>query len=369
MGVLRAGLGAFSDPRSRGCGELKSPSPDPCPSTAASIAVHDLSAGSDILDRIGGLARGALADYDGGADASIELLNVSENATFSVRGLAAGPAVLRVHRLGYHDLAAIESELAWMSALRTESVVRTPAVIPTRDGRRVVSIKDQTTGAARHGVMFEFLPGAEPEANDADRFEQLGRLAARMHGHTRSWSRPSGFTRFRWDIDAAFGRSARWGRWQDGVGVGRAEQVVLERLERTLRGRLESFGTGVDRFGLVHADTRLANLLVDEDQVSVIDFDDCGFSWYLYDLGTSVSFFEHEPYVPELLDRWLTGYRLETELPPPDEEEVWTFVLFRRLLLVAWIGTHRAADMARRLGAGYTEQSCELAERYLGRFA
>jgi Ser/Thr protein kinase RdoA (MazF antagonist) len=82
-----------------------------------------------------------------------------------------------------------------------------------------------------------------------------------------------------------------------------------------------------------------------------------------------VSFFEHEPHVPELIDAWLTGYRRLLRLPAVDEAEIWTFVLYRRLLLVAWMGSHRTVDVARRLGAGYTAGTCELAESYMSRFA
>ena len=142
---------------------------------------------------------------------------------------------------------------------------------------------------------------------------------------------------------------------------------MLGRLDAALRARLAAFGTGPDRYGLIHADTRLANLLVDDGRVSVIDFDDSGFSWYLYDAGTSVSFFEHEPQVPELMDAWLTGYRRVAALPAADEAEIWTFILFRRLLLVAWIGSHSGVDVAQELGAGYTRDSCDLAESYLSR--
>jgi Ser/Thr protein kinase RdoA (MazF antagonist) len=328
-------------------------------------SAHDLSAEGDVLERIAALARQALAAYDPHPDARLELLHVSENATFSAFGPDLGPAILRVHRLAYHDVDAIESELTWMCALRTDGVARTPAVLPARDGRRVVTVTDPMTGGPRHCVMFERLAGTEPGEGDVDRFEQLGALTARMHRHSRAWTRPPGFTRFRWDTEAAFGSSPRWGRWQDGVGVGPSERGVLGRLARTLQARLAAFGSGSERFGLVHADTRLANLLVDGDDISIIDFDDCGFSWHLYDLGTAFSFFEHEPQVPELVDRWLRGYRSELDLPSADEKEIWTFILLRRLLLVAWIGTHGAADIARQLGAGYTEQSCHLAERYL----
>jgi Ser/Thr protein kinase RdoA (MazF antagonist) len=134
-----------------------------------------------------------------------------------------------------------------------------------------------------------------------------------------------------------------------------------------LRARLAAFGTGPARYGLVHADTRLANLLVHDGSVSVIDFDDSGFSWYLYDLGTSVSFFEHSPEVPALVDSWLDGYRRAGELSAQDQAEIWTFIMFRRLLLVAWIGSHQGVDIAAELGAGYTRGSCDLAESYLSR--
>ena len=328
---------------------------------------HDLSVGGDVLDRVTRCATRALPEYGCHPAASVSLMNVSENATYLIDDPAAGPSVLRVHRLGYHSRDEIASELAWMDALRAEAGVRTPRVLPAPDGRRIVTVVDEASGDERNCVRFEFLPGTEPADDSLPHFTELGEITARMHRHARQWQRPAGFTRFRWDYDTAFGAHARWGRWQDGIGVGPAEREVLGRLDGVLQARLAAFGTGAARYGLVHADTRLANLLVDGDAVSVIDFDDSGFSWYLYDVGTSVSFFEHQPHVPELVAAWLSGYRRVLDLPAEDEAEIWTFILFRRLLLVAWIGSHQAVDIAQELGAGYTAGSCDLAEAYLSR--
>jgi Ser/Thr protein kinase RdoA (MazF antagonist) len=332
------------------------------------MELHDLSVGGDVLERVTRCAHRALAAYGCHPATAVRLLNVSENATYLVEDPEAGLSVLRVHRLGYHTEAEITSELAWMDALRSEAGVRTPRVLAAADGGRVVTVTDEAIGEQRSCVRFEFLPGAEPADDSAEHFAELGEITARMHRHAREWVRPPGFTRFHWGYDAAFGGLARWGRWQDGIGVGPAEREVLGRLDATLHGRLAAFGTGPGRYGLIHADTRLANLIVDDGgRVSVIDFDDCGFSWYLYDVGTSVSFFEHEPQVPALIDAWLTGYRRVLDLPAPDEAEIWTFILFRRLLLVAWIGSHKAVEIAQQLGAGYTRDSCDLAEKYLSR--
>ena len=73
-------------------------------------------------------------------------------------------------------------------------------------------------------------------------------------------------------------------------------------------GGLGSFGTGPERFGLIHADMRLANLIVGKGRIWLIDFDDCGFGWFLYDFATALSFIEDHPQVPKLKEAWIEGY-------------------------------------------------------------
>ncbi len=313
-------------------------------------------------------ARDALRRYGIAPDADVVLLNVSENATFRVDD-EHGRSVLRVHRLGYHSLEAIRSELAWVAALRDDDVVSTPAVLPTLDGSLVAHAADGD-GRQRHVVRFAWVDGHEPHGERlVDDFRTLGAVTARLHAHARGWSRPAGFTRFTWDEETSLGAFGHWGRWQDGLGVGPAEREVLGRCADRVRLRLKEFGAGPDQFGLVHADMRLANLLVSPDRpgVTVIDFDDCGFGWYLYDLGASLSFIEHDPAVPELTAAWVEGYRSVSPLSAAEEAELATFVMLRRLLLVAWIGSHADTATAQEMGAQFTTVSCDLAERFLSR--
>jgi len=318
-----------------------------------------------ILRQYDPYARAALAPFGFSPLARLALLSLSENAAYRVDDPEAGrTAVLRVHRTGYHPPGAVASELAWLQALRRDEGLLTPAVFAAPDGREVVDVT--IGGVTRQTVLFEFMPGTEPPEEDlAEKFELLGEICGRMHRHSREWSRPASFVRFSWDFDSCVGQSGRWGRWQDGVGVGREELATLGRAAGLMRDRLRRFGTGPERFGLIHADMRLANLLVNGRDIQVIDFDDCGFGWFLFDLGASVSFFEHDPRTPALCDAWQRGYRRVLPLPAKDAAEIPTFVLLRRLQLVAWVGSHRFADSARDLGAEFTRGACELAERYL----
>ncbi len=140
---------------------------------------------------------------------------------------------------------------------------------------------------------------------------------------------------------------------------------MLDRAQQLLHRRLAEYGTGPQTFGLVHADLRLANLLVDGDTITVIDFDDCGFGWYFYDFGTAVSFFEDHPSVPEWQDAWVSGYRTLRPFAAADEDMLASFVLLRRLLLLAWMGTHSHSKESQAISVTYAAGSCELAERYL----
>jgi Ser/Thr protein kinase RdoA (MazF antagonist) len=146
------------------------------------------------------------------------------------------------------------------------------------------------------------------------------------------------------------------------------ERRQLERLATAVMSRLRRFGEGPARFGLVHADLRLANLLVDGSEITVIDFEDCGFSWYLYDLACALTFNEGRPDAGELIVGWVDGYRQVEQVSREDETEIDTFLMLRRLMLSAYALRHDTELAAEMRASGYSAQTCALAEPYLCRF-
>lgn len=324
----------------------------------------------DLLQRLQALAERAVKRFDLPDGVAVSLINVSENATYRVDDPASGKRwALRVHREGYHSRTAIASELAWVTALKANGAADTPEALRGLDSEFIQTVASDGLPNPRNVVLFSWENGVEPAENDVAGFEMLGETAARMHAHVRGWQKPHWFERHTWDFETSLGATPHWGRWRDGMGMTPDIEKVFADTVSLIGLRLAKFGKGADHFGLIHGDMRLANLLMDNGIVKVIDFDDCGFSWYLYDCATTVSFFEHKPEVPELLAAWVRGYRRAGILPREDEAEIETFVMLRRLLLVAWIGSHSETDLAQSMGVEYTRGTVALCERYMSRFS
>ncbi|MGE2834065.1 phosphotransferase enzyme family protein [Mycobacterium sp. SMC-4] len=314
-------------------------------------------------------ARSALRCYGRDPQTPLRLLSLSENATYLAEGNGDHqPLVLRVHRPGYHSLDGIRSELDWMAALRSETRVRTPEMVPAEDGRPVVTAN--VGERELHVDAVTFIPGCTAEdAPVAVGFADLGELTALMHEHSLHWQRPAGFTRFRWGLDDILGADARWGDWRVAPSLTTADRVSIEAAADEITARLIDFGTDADRFGLVHADLRLANLMIDpanqDAGITVIDFDDCGWSWHLVDLSSVLSWIEDSPAVPDIIADWLRGYHRVRTLPDAHLGLIPTFVMLRRIQLTAWIASHSDADAAIAVGAEYARGTAALAQRYL----
>ena len=301
------------------------------------------------------------------AAAEVSLLNVSENATF----LAHDPGteervVIRVHRPGYHAPEEIESELAWISDLRAHDVVPTPKPLQIAEGTHLArfSAKERTWIAA----AFSYFDGDPPAQDDSlvNGFHKLGAINARLHLHARTWVRPEGFTRKSWVFETTVGDRPLWGDWRAAPGLTLDGINVLERVCAELKAVLDAYGQNESRFGLIHADLRLANLLDNGQRLAVIDFDDCGFGWFGYDFAAAVSFIETDPRMSDLQDAWVAGYRSVAHLPAEDEAMLPTFVMLRRLLLTAWIASHsETPEAAELLDQGYPMGTVTLGERFL----
>lgn len=299
-----------------------------------------------------------------GADA--RLLNHSENHTFLFDG-PAGRYTLRVHRPDYQNVDTIRSELAWLDALSRDTDLPLCQPVPGRNGQLLQHFSTPT-GETRHAVLFQFIAGNEPSMDDdlVDLFGTLGAYAAQLHRHVADWQKPPGFTRQAWNAASILDADGLWGDWHIAPGVDGTNRETITRATDLLRQNLAAYGASPDRYGLIHADMRLGNVLVADDKISLIDFDDCGLCWFTYDFAASISFHETHTAVPALRAAWLDAYQQVRPLTSADIASLDSMVLLRRMALLAWIGTHAETTLAQTHMPGFAEGTTDLAERYLG---
>ena len=323
----------------------------------------------ELLNHLNGLANDALTLWDLPEGASARLINVSENATYLVEAPGGYRSILRMHREGYHTRRAIECELAWIDALGSDDVVTTPGYYTGKNGSAIQKAKAPGLSDPRFLVLFHFVAGVAPDESGeiSTGFEELGAIAARCHSHVMTWSKPEPFERLTWDVDAVFGANPTWGNWRDAPEVTPEVSAVLEQVEATIRVRLDTYGKGSDKYNLIHADMRLANLLVDDSGTRLIDFDDCGYGWYMYDFAAAISFIEDDPRIPACKEAWIRGYQSVRPLSESDLVEIDTFVMLRRMALLAWIGSHIEAPEPQALAAGFAATTAHLGQEWMDR--
>lgn len=271
-----------------------------------------------------------------------ELVSVSENIVFRVDSDDGRSLVLRLHRPWYHSLDELISERQWTRALN-DSGIAAPVPVPSLDGRDYVLVEANQSGGTRYAGMCQWVEGEmlyHAIATDDDfsgHFRRLGGVAARIHNQASDWDPPSGFTRHSLDADGLMGHSPFWGPFWASPALTAGDAARFEQLRETIHGRLSQLGSEPGSYSMIHADLHARNLVVDGDRLHVIDFDDAGFGWHIYELAVGLYSYQRHPRFSEITAAVFEGYR---EIRPLDGESAALlplFLLVRTLALIGWL--------------------------------
>jgi Ser/Thr protein kinase RdoA (MazF antagonist) len=186
------------------------------------------------------------------------------------------------------------------------------------------------------------------QAELCDRYRQLGALAARLHKQAVDWELPDGFERHAWDEDGLLGSEPRMGRFWAHPDLTPAQRQELLRARIVLRRMLATIGKSTENYGLVHADFLPDNIIVGDGSLTLIDFDDSGFGWHLYEMATALFPQFKQPFFDDLVDAYLDGYRGEREFSDEQAKYLPAFLMICGLNYLGWLqkrGAHlRHAD-------------------------
>lgn len=300
----------------------------------------------------------ALWGLDG---ADCEFVADRENRVYRVRS-QAGDYALRFKRPHYRSDAELHSELLWLEAMHAAGLhVPQPKptlcgdLLATIDGRRfdlIGWLAGKPLGHSREALDLTDAVGV---------FYRVGQTMAQLHQACDAWQPPNGFTRCHWNIDGLLGEAPLWDRFWDNPKLDAEQRGLLCQFRATARRDLQARHPSLD-YGLIHADFVRENILIDGSTIRILDFDDGGFGYRLFDVATALIKNRQEPNYLALQTSLIAGYQSKRSL---DTAALDLFMALRSVTYVGWIiqrmDAHEATDRSRR----FIDDACELCERFL----
>lgn len=190
------------------------------------------------------------------------------------------------------------------------------------------------------GTLAENIP---PSEWDDKLFQSIGKAAGKLH-HLSAGYRPS---------RPALTRPS----WYDGYEI----QEATEKLDRStdparekladLIHELRQLPNSSTVFGLIHGDLHFANFIIqNNEQVSIIDFDDCVYGWFAMDIAMALfdilvlynpaSEEDSQKFAINFLSNYLAGYRPENDLAPFWLSQIPKFLKLKELCIYATLISH-----------------------------
>jgi len=336
------------------------------------MSFYDLTQDEQVA-RLIELARPALGRW-GLEGAALELVAYRENTTLSLVTDEGTKYAMRVHQAGYRTDAEVMSEIAFTGELEAHGL-HVPTLVTTKDGAPFVYGRSDDVPEARRLALFQWIDGtplrvsggenALPDADLKAAYRELGRQGGLIQKIGSAWMLPADFTRPVWDEEGIFGESAHLGDFRKLRNLTSEQLTLFLEAANKARNELEGFGKTPDRYGLVHGDFLPDNIFVEGEGIKLLDFDDSGTGWYLFEYATALLDLVGEPTFDLCLEAVLEGHRQVMPLPDDHLALMPAFIVGRALSYLGWVHSRSYTDWADDIAAFLIPSTEALATDYL----
>ena len=292
-------------------------------------AFEDLSARGQVR-RIRPMAISLLENHGRPYD-SLKLIHHGENTTFRAKHKDQN-YLCRIHRPGYQTLESIRSEMEFIEHYRSFGL-NVPKPIPLDDNpsSSVLTLTAPNV-ADRFGVLFDWIHGRFENKSSKKSAPQIGAFMAKMHLASEEFNPSKSFFRPRLDSEGLYKNMGG-----DVSVFSKSDQSLISTIQQMAAKRLLEIGQGKKSFGMVHCDFHAGNRLVQNGEVAAIDFDDCGWSWFIYDIAVCLSYHQSQDDHKTLVNLFFEGYRSVRPITKFEEESLDLLIQVRYIQILLWI--------------------------------
>lgn len=256
--------------------------------------------------------------------------------------------ILRFTPSSHRSQDGIEGELDWIVYLSNNGIsVSEP--IRSHQGNYTETIKLEnfyftvTSFVKAEGRKIDY-----PEClNAPSLYQELGEVMGKMHALAKTYKPQND--------------SIRRGHWNENYYLQHIRQFVP--LEQTLvhegcaklMKRVEdTFVQNPDHYGLIHADIGVGNFLIHDEGLTLFDFDEAQYSWFVEDIAIPLYYLVYvyggedgrelrRSQAGRFMKHFLIGYRQHNEM---EEERLKQIPLFLQLReIIVYTGMHRSSDL------------------------
>lgn len=248
------------------------------------------------------------------ATRKIELLDDVSNFVYQFQSEDTWK-ILRITHSSHRTENQIIAELDWVKFLSKNGV---PVALPLPSKNKKLTETFPVQDSYFTAVVFDFAPGqfieeADPASWNPDLFYQMGDIMGRMHRVSKDYN-PAHLPEKRPD-------------WMEDDLIKNARQYLPSDLQQAadeldkLLHRFNQFPKSKDHYGLIHSDVNPTNFHVLDGEITLFDFDDCAYNWFVNDIAVVMPLYSNmyskpdwEEQINEFVSWFMRGYRSENNL-------------------------------------------------------
>lgn len=179
----------------------------------------------------------------------------------------------------------IESELVWLEALDRDTELVVPIPVRNIEGDLVTVLSTDYSNkfivTIHHWVNGTVL-NREPTSNET---ANLALLMAALHKHSMQWNVPDGFNRPIYNSDHLYSSLNQLKQLVNLEFISNEAFVHVEESAHQIAKVIQSHKREQCDWGIIHSDLHESNYVFYEDIARPIDFSNCGYGFYLFDMA------------------------------------------------------------------------------------
>ncbi|MCL2519294.1 MAG: phosphotransferase [Oscillospiraceae bacterium] len=238
-------------------------------------------------------------------------------------------------RISTRKFEHIAAENDWINYLKDS--IKVPILVKSNNNKLIESY--QANEKTYVICLYHELPGVYWDKNDATTwnetvFRNWGNIMGKMHRMTKNYQPPEG--------------SVKRPLFEDNLmplEYYEAVPSVYAKMAQVQKEILE-LPRDIDSYGLIHSDFAQQNLLIHNNEISVLDFDDCEYGFFALDIGIALY---HAIWwgLPEdnslkndfafkIIKNFMLGYETENRLSDYWLKKIVLFMKYRQISALKW---------------------------------